>query len=561
LIRPSSGNSRVEHPGVHPSLHPGYVSSHPLAPAASPPADRMPGIGLSRRQTALLLGLFAALFCANLLVPRDLWVQDEARYGEVVREMLESGQWLVPHLNGHPYPDKPPLYFWIVAAVGSVVGQGELAFRLTTALSTLIALAGVGAIGRMIGGSEVGLWSAVLFATTFVTLVVGHIARMDMLLTMTAVFAWLVLEHLHRTHGAWTLATFWALAALGIAIKGPIALLFTVLPGVAAITVERGWQGLRELRPVAGLLTLAAMILTWAGLVVTQGNGDYLYDIWNRQLVGRAVDAWSHREPFYFYALLLPLLVMPWTGLAAHGFRVLFRDRAPARASILSYSLLPLLAISLVSGKLFIYVEPVVPALAIAAALGAAEIQSRPKIPRWVAWPPVLLLAVCVTAVIYVAHAYLSDAPQAYGVAVGLFALTLLAAALARSRPAKWVRGWVGVNVGVSWLVFGWLALLINPLFSPRALSRAVARHAAPAHDVGEVRTTRGILNYYAERLFTEVDPEHAASWWAEHPRAVLVIKTPDLKYVLEAGNMSRSCRVDETYSLELKEYHVLAGC
>jgi 4-amino-4-deoxy-L-arabinose transferase len=87
----------------------------------------------------MLGGFFAIVFCVNLLIPRDLWVQDEARYGEVLREMIATQGWLVPHLNGYPYPDKPPLFFWLVAGIAKVVGQKECAFRLLSVLSTLAA--------------------------------------------------------------------------------------------------------------------------------------------------------------------------------------------------------------------------------------------------------------------------------------------------------------------------------------------------------------------------------------------------------------------------------------
>ena len=70
--------------------------------------------GSFKHYILLLAGLLVGVYVINLFIPRDLWVQDEARYGEVVREMLQSGSWkgwLVPHLNGYAYPDKPPLYF------------------------------------------------------------------------------------------------------------------------------------------------------------------------------------------------------------------------------------------------------------------------------------------------------------------------------------------------------------------------------------------------------------------------------------------------------------------
>jgi 4-amino-4-deoxy-L-arabinose transferase-like glycosyltransferase len=513
-------------------------------------------------ETALLAGLFVALFCLTLLVPRDLWVQDEARYGEVVREMMETGQWLVPHLNGQPYPDKPPLYFWLVIAVGWLVGHGELAFRLTSTLSAAAALAAVVMLGRELFSRATGFWAGMLFVTAFITLVVGQIARMDMLLTATAAFAWLAIERFRASRRTAPLAAFWSLSVLGVAIKGPISLLFTVLPGAVLLAWTEGWRGLRALRPAAGLVVFTGLGLGWAAAVLAQGHADYLQSIWNRQLVGRAVDAWSHKEPVYFYLVLLPVLITPWTGLTVQGFRVLSRDRIPAGRSLWLFSALPFAALSLVSGKLFIYLEPLVPALAIAAAIGAADIYHRSRPSLWIAWPPVILLACCAVSVGYVTYLHLQgQAWQGYVVAGALAGLALITVPLCRRPPAQWLWGWVAVSVAVTWLVFGWLAHLINPLFSAKSMGEALARRAPPGTPVGVVRTTRGILNYYAHRVVTDLDPGEARVWWEGHPHGVLVVKTPDLERVFGRARVPASCRIHETYTVELNEYHVLGGC
>ena len=130
-----------------------------MSPVAAPAAGR----DAFWRDAALLVLALLAVHALNLAVHRDLWVQDEARYGEVLREMLESGRWLVPHLNGFPYPDKPPVYFWLVAALGALTSQGELAFRLFTLLSTVAATFGTWVLGRRLAGPAAGRWAALCF--------------------------------------------------------------------------------------------------------------------------------------------------------------------------------------------------------------------------------------------------------------------------------------------------------------------------------------------------------------------------------------------------------------
>ncbi len=512
------------------------------------------------RDAALLLGLLVLIHALPLSVHRELWVQDEARYGEVLREMLESGRWLVPHLNGHPYPDKPPLYFWLVAALGAVLGQGELAFRAFTVLSTGIATLGVWLLGRRLLGERAGFWGAVAYQSAFVTLIVGQIARMDMLLAASAAFAWYALLRLRSGGGRGALLGFWGATAVALAVKGPIALLFTAVPGLAVLAWEEGLRGLKRQRPLAGLGFLAACVLGWVAAVLAQGEEDYLLTIWHEQLIGRAIDSWSHREPFWFYAVLLPLLLLPWTGLIVAGTRTLWRERLGAGREIMLFTLLPLAGISLISGKLFIYVQPLVPALALIAGLGGVRLLGAACVPRTYAWLPALLPALLAAAIGYFARRELDGDWRAYLLAGTLAALALaVAAGLPRLAPPRWLAGAVGAAMLTCWLTFGALLPLVNPLFSGKAIGEAIARHAPPGREVGVVEATRGILNYYAGRTFAEVDIEDAAVWRAAHPEAVLVVKSRDLRTVF--GEAGPRCDVDEDYEVELKQYHVLAGC
>lgn len=522
------------------------------------------------KRLGILLGFFVALYCINLFIPRDLWIQDEARYGEVVREMLASGHWLIPHLNGHFYPDKPALYFWLVAAVGGVVGQGIVAFRLVTLFSTLAAVYGVWLVGRRLAGNTAGLWSAAIFASAFLTLFVGQMARMDMLLTASVVFAWYALlggwkrqsltEPQRRTNRG--LLAFWTLAILGVTIKGPIALLFTVLPALACTAHENGWLGLKRLRPIAGMSAFIAVIAIWIGIIFARGEGHYLWEIWHDQLVGRAVNSWSHREPVYFYVALAPLLLMPWTGLVVQGSFRLWRERPAHWRSVAWFALLPLGAVSLISGKLFIYIEPLFPALCVGAGFAAAHLwQSRRRPSLWVSLPPVVFLVGLVVATFWVNRTLLDGGSPAKWIAAVLALMGAIGLVLALLDGRRWLLGWSAISVGISICIFGVLIYLLNPLYSGRAIGEAIARLAPGNTPVGVVNTTRGILNYYAGREMTELEIAQAPAWWKTHPNALLIVKTEDLPRVMGPAGRTTPCRVNETYSTELKQYHLLMDC
>ena len=494
----------------------------------------------SRRSWLWLALLFIVLYGMDLAVPRDLWVQDEARYGEVVREMVEEGHWLVPHLNGHPYPDKPPLYFWLVAGVGTVVGQGELAFRLVSVGATAIAAVGTWWLGRGLLGAVGGIWAAALFLSSFLTLMVGHIVRMDMLLTGAVAFAWLGLL---RCREGWGSGLFWLATAVGIAVKGPIALLFTLLPALVWLIWEDGKGGLKRLKPWLGIAGLLVLVIGWIGAVELAGYTSYLSLIWNEQLVGRAVNSWSHKEPIWFYWVLLPLVAGPWTGLILQGYRQL--NPLWVKRMVVTFTLPPLIALSLVSGKLFIYLEPIFPGLAIFAAAGAVNLTGRIHygLAASVAFLPILLGL----GVAYGAHRYLAGA-EPWGIVVGLGVLGLVPW-VGRNRP-RWLHHQVAMMVLLNTLVFTALSPLVNPLFSARALGENLAS-LAPEVPVAVVHTTRGVLNYYAGRRFDEMSADQIPAWWLTHPQGIVI--SPDMPQ-----NWPATMRIRGRFTVELKQYYVL---
>lgn len=524
-------------------------------PQESAPPDLASEAAPTKRARLALVAVCAALFCVNLFIPRDLWVLDEARYGEAVREMLAGGGWLVPHLNGFPYPDKPPLYFWIVALVGAVIGHGELAFRLVSVAATFAAIAGVYQLGRAMAGACAGFWSALVFATTALVVFGGHMVRMDMLLTAAAVYAWLALHRYFDSGARGALAGFWLASAVALATKGPVGLLFTVLPALAWFALARGRAGLRALRPLLGLGGLAAGVALWIGAVLAAGHADYLETIWRQQLVGRAINSWSHPEPFYFYLLVLPLVLLPWTGLVVHGAGRLARERGALRGELAAFTLLPLAALSIVSEKLVIYLLPLMPGVAIAAGLAAARLVQNQRVSAWLSVPPLLFGLLLAGVLAWFSPRYLGAASgQGLALAAALSVATIGAAFHLRGPARRWLWSVAALSVAAALLVFGLALHVINPLLSARALARAL-----PDTPVATVNVTRGALNYYAARTFHELEPAQVRPWLAAHPDGTLILRATDLGKIF--ADAAPPCREQRSFHIALKEYRVLSGC
>ncbi len=493
-----------------------------------------------------------------------MWVQDEARYAEVLRELVDGRHWLVPYLNGFPYAHKPPFYFWVVAVFYFPFGNAELAFRLVSLIPALIAASGIMQIGKILSGKELGAGAAWIFLTAFCTLILAQIARMDMLLTAAAVFSWLQLLRFMENGQTRNLFGFWFFTLLCVAVKGPISLLFSAAPGLVWMYAERGWTGLRSMRPFLAILVLSALVLAWVAIVWKGGHESYLREIWEKQLVGRAVNSWSHKEPFYFYLALLPLMMLPWTGLVVRGGKFLYQEKVKYRFSIAAFSLVPLIGLSLISGKLFIYLEPLIPAFAIMAAYGVSQNVTPGRTPLGVSLPAAGFTAILAGLALWIWMTQPGLRGVALGIAVvGLFLILPFGLYLAfRPRPLQqWFVAWVVMSVPISVLVFGLLAYAVNPLFSARPLGEFVSEVASSKTPVGVANATPGILNNYAGRRFTELSNQEAGRWVADHPDGVLILKTDGVKEVFGLSGIPESCKVNRSFTIEFKEYHVVSGC
>ncbi len=528
-----------------------------------------PDFSAPARRGWLLLLLFLLVYSLDLALPRDFWIQDEARYGEVVREMVVEGHWLIPHLGGSPYPDKPAPYFWLVAGVGTVVGQGEFSFRLVTLASTVAAASGVYLVALRLLGASVAFFASVVFLTSVLTLIVGHIMRMDMLLTAVTVHAWHSLVRWRSLASApstanvrWLIA-FWALTALGLMVKGPISFLFTLLPAMLWLACEEDGRGVRGLRLGRGLGVLLLLVVCWAAAVYAQHESGYIYKIWHDQLIGRAVNAWSHREPMWFYLVLLPLLCMPWTALLPTGMRYLSQEHPLAFRSIVGFTLFPLVGLSLVSGKLFLYLEPIYPGLSIVAgSVAALRFTSTERVTRAVGWSSVLFFGFLAVGVGYGAHHSLAGGESA-GLALAALLLLFTGVAVFRLRAPwhDWIRTHIFLMVGCAWLFFGPLFTLMNPMFSGRALGEYVAAVTPATMPVGVSGITRGILDYYTRRTLTELPLGDVSAWRTKNPGALVIVPTGALPTIFGAANVLESCRVRRAFTVETKEYYVVGDC
>lgn len=300
-----------------------------------------------RRAVPLAL---AVVLLSVLLSPlqRELYVGDETKYSQVVREM-RSGSVLLPTLNGSPFTHKPPLHFWIVDALTYVFGVYSiwpfvLPSLIAFALLLLLMHRFGGAMAAFVCGTSLLLWGS------------AQTARMDVafaaLLALSAFF-------IHRADGALPVRAGIA-TGLAFLVKGPMAPVITLaLFAIESIRRRRKPTG----RDALALLPMLLLPLLWLVPAILVGGESYWREIFFKQTVGRAVGAWVHKSPPWFYVLRAPLTLLPWFFLCVAA---LFRGRSDEKARFaVSWILAVLIPYSLLSSKLDVYMITMLPAVAL----------------------------------------------------------------------------------------------------------------------------------------------------------------------------------------------------
>ena len=311
---------------------------------------------------------------------RDLWEPEELRYGEITREILTDGHWFLLHINGVKYPDKPPLFFWLMALTCVATGgMSAWAIRLTSAVAGLGCVLLTYRLGTRLRDERLGVLCAwLLFTTPFFTWTACE-ARMDMLLTLFIMGA-LYCFYLDYTSNARP-ARHWALAhvLMGLAVltKGPIGYLLPMLTIFLYLLWMRDLAFLRSYRPILGLLISLAVVTPWLVMTCVQGGEQFANEILFRQNTGRYFAAWLHRNPLYHYFKVVPGVFMPWTFLLPGMIAFAFRTKDAETKRRLRFPVVWFLTIfvffSMSDSKRTIYVVPLIPAAVLWAGLFLRE--------------------------------------------------------------------------------------------------------------------------------------------------------------------------------------------
>jgi 4-amino-4-deoxy-L-arabinose transferase-like glycosyltransferase len=466
---------------------------------------------------------------------------DEPRYAWIARDMVETGDWVTPRLYGKPWFEKPVLYYWGAALCFKLFGVSEVAARLPSAISALLATLALAWLALRLYGAETARWLLLLLPTTVGMIGFSHAAATDMpfsgMLTIAMVCAAVVLG-LTRDENTpilpltpWlALVLFGFFLGLAVLAKGPAAI---ILSGGAiffwALFTKRWSDAFRLLHPAA----IASFLLTalpWYVLCARRNPDFFRIFIIEHNFKRYLTPEFQHIQPFWYYLPVLLLAFLPWTGVllwtAVVGGAQIVRPKKISSASffLLCWFLFVVFFFTLSRSKLPGYILPAFPSIGLIAARACVALTSAHRKSFRFSLITAAVFLFLLLALVRTVAPNLSFGNAKFGGIAGLI-IALMGLAnvfLGIFCPSCFGNDLRKLLAASSVVPILFVVLLADGLLSSyfrwdpsgRSLSEEIRRNGIPSEELRVRAMSRGLrysLSFYAHK--------EVAEWEAEHPR------------------------------------------
>lgn len=488
---------------------------------------------------------------------RDPWPADEPRFAQVAREMVETGQWFFPMRGGELYPDKPPVFMWLIAFFYWLSGSIKISFLLPSAICSLLTTFLVYDLGRRFWSPQVGWRAAILLLLTIQFILQAKTAQIDAVLCCwTTIGCYGLLRHL-LSEGKWRwyfIGCFFM--GIGVITKGvgflPILMLipYVLLRILQAKEheIQGSWQW------AVGIFVLLAAVLLWfipMLILVEQSNNPvfehYRDNILFKQTATRYANPWHHIKPFWYYLVsVIPLfwlpisLMLPW--LFKHWKNaVCLADRRIILP--LGWIILVLLFFSISPGKRGVYVLPALPMLALITAPYLEEVLAKKWLNRLI-WTVIAIIAGVFVAVglgglleleaLIKLETKLRVQPWGLFLAVGILAGFATIFSFKKAKFISWV-----IFIPGLWILYStWGYGLRDPIKTPKAVIANIAQSIPADAELGIIGLKEQFLlflpfktTHFGYHTPQDLQFRKAWQWQAESEnRYILAFKKAPLK-------------------------------
>jgi len=516
------------------------------------------------RKLYAALAVFVAVLWLAILPTRPLFNPDEGRYAEIPREMLASGDWVIPHLNGLAYIEKPPLQYWATALSLQLFGPTAFAARLYTALTAIGALLAVWLVARRLWSGGAAWRTAAVLASLSLFPVIGQLLSLDMSLTFfmtVALGAFLSAQSCRPAEARSYLLIAWAATACGVLTKGLVAAAIPAAVLILYSALARDGSPWRRLNLRYGLPLFLLISVPWYWLAARR-LPDFLEFFFVHEHFARYLTNSADREQaWWFFGPVFIVGSLPWTFAALRVLATGWRRQAPAgefdaQLFLWIWVVFVLGFFSLSDSKLIPYVLPALPALALLIGGSPLSVLRRDVL---VAAALVLLLGIAAGAASF--HlpeliapsdrsAYFISLAQPLRRVAAVLAVSALFVLARRDRDPTGGAVLLGVGWCIALLLLVRAAAAVAPIYSGAGLAQALAREPRDSvvYSVGTydqtlpfyLGRTVALVNYrgeldYGLRHLAAADPDAQAGYgsideflehWSSAGKAYAVMDT-----------------------------------
>lgn len=309
----------------------------------------------------------------------DLLSLNEGRRALAIQEMVASGNWLLPHLNGELYLTKPPLLYWLSSSLALIWGVNEWTLRLPSALAAIAVLIMVYRYTLRQSGRWAALFAVQLLIANLGFVMLGRRAEIEMLLTALCVGSLLsALQYIQNQSSKNWIYFSYFLLALALMTKGPLVLLLVTLPLLIATIYSKNLHIKAVLISWRGWLIFLVVGTAWYAIVSWQLDLDIWATVFKRDILDKMQS--DSTKPLLSYLGWIAVDFMLLIGLFFVSAKEFFKQQiqqakqSPWQLVLLVAVIVPLILFSLFSNKHAKYLLPIYPLIAILLAIKLAAI-------------------------------------------------------------------------------------------------------------------------------------------------------------------------------------------
>jgi len=242
---------------------------------------------------------------------------DEGAFSEATREILASGIWAATYLDGVPRFDKPILTYWLQASFVLSFGLNEFALRLHSIIAAILWGAALYLFCKQFINRQTAFAAILIFSSVLMVTMIGRAATADAVLNLFICLSFFDIYRFQQSSNKKHLYRAWLWMSLGMLTKGPVAMVIPLFSsGIWLWSLQQKQQWFRIAFNIKGALIMALVLCPWLYLVWQEQGADFFYGFLVEHNLQRfTATKENHGGQWYYYLIVLPLVLLPYTGL------------------------------------------------------------------------------------------------------------------------------------------------------------------------------------------------------------------------------------------------------